>query len=275
MVGCSHCSLASGEHTSFLQHPFFQWFTGGSSQYMSLRHCMSGDYLWIAITVALDFAVAAGYVLIALHWWRNERHLPPSPARTALARIRNIFVFCGICGYAFIPIKMVWPAWRLYDIVMLVLAYYTWRYALGARDLKVVYGELGRSRKLAEDLHRSRRDLEQSREDLEASRKESQRKGFFLNAISHDLRTPLNGLLLQANVAEVSAKTGDDKALGASIDEIKAAARAAADLLDGFLEYARAEGGAAPTPPASPTWSWRRWSTRSSPHPPPRPRARG
>ena len=42
----------------------------------------------------------------------------------------------------FIPIKMVWPAWRLYDIVMVVLGYYTWRCAV-ARDLKVVYTELG------------------------------------------------------------------------------------------------------------------------------------
>ena len=60
---------------------------------------------------------AAGYALIALHWGRNERLLPPIPAKRALGNMRNIFVFCGICGYAFIPIKMIWPAWRFQDAV--------------------------------------------------------------------------------------------------------------------------------------------------------------
>jgi hypothetical protein len=112
---------------------------------MDLVHCMGHDRWWIAITVALDLAVAGGYALIALHWWKNQRGLPDSPAKRALGTMWNIFLFCGTCGYLFIPIKMVWPAWRLYDLVMVVLGYYTWRYALGARDLKVVYNELGRS----------------------------------------------------------------------------------------------------------------------------------
>ena len=205
-----------------------QWLAG-EGRYHTLVHCMGRDYLWIAITVALDVAVAAGYALIALHWWKNQRHLPPTPARRALGNLRNIFLFCGVCGYLFIPVKMVWPAWRLYDGVMLVLGYYTWRYAWGAKDLKVVYQELGRSQKLAEDL--------------KESREESQRKSFFLNAISHDLRTPLNGLLLHANLAELGATTGNAEVAKAAIEDVKTTARAAADLLDGFLEYARLEAG--------------------------------
>jgi signal transduction histidine kinase len=206
----------------------YQWLAG-DGRYHTLVHCMGGDTLWIAITVALDFTVAAGYGLIALHWWRNQRHLPDTPAKRALGTMRNIFLFCGICGYLFIPVKMVWPAWRLYDGVMLVLAYYTWRYAWGAKDLKVIYSELGRSKQLADDLHESRQ--------------ESQRKSFFLNAISHDLRTPLNGLLLQVNLAELGASTGDAETLKGSIRDIKASARAAADMLDSFLEYARLDAG--------------------------------
>ena len=205
-----------------------QWLAG-NGRYHTLIHCMGGDTFWIAITVALDFTVAAGYGLIALHWWKNQRHLADTPAKRALGTMRNIFLFCGICGYLFIPVKMVWPAWRLYDGVMFVLAYYTWRYAWGAKDLKVIYSELGRSKQLAEDLHESRQ--------------ESRRKSFFLNAISHDLRTPLNGLLLQVNLAELGATTGDTETLKASIHDIKTSARAAADLLDSFLEYARLDAG--------------------------------
>jgi signal transduction histidine kinase len=199
---------------------------------------MGHDYPWIAITVALDFAVATGYGVIAMHWWRNQRLVSDSPAKRALGTMRNIFLFCGICGYIFIPVKMVWPAWRLYDLFMLALAYYTWRYAWGARDLKVIYSELGRSTKLAADL--------------EATREESRRKDFFLNAISHDLRTPLNGLLLQTSLAEMGVATGDEQTTQAAIREIKTSARAAADLLDSFLEYARL-GAAVGCAPATST----------------------
>src|SRR6185369_3881448 len=87
------------------------WFTGGSRHYMTLYHCMSKDVLWISITVGLDIAVASGYIVIASHWWRNQRRVGPSPAKVALGNIRNIFIFCGLCGYAFIPVKMFWPAW--------------------------------------------------------------------------------------------------------------------------------------------------------------------
>src|SRR5262245_19539486 len=119
------------------------WFSG-SGRYHDLIHCMGRDTLWITITVILDLALAPGYGLIAFHWWKNQRLLPGgAPARRALGNMRNIFLFCGICGYIFIPVKMVWPAWRLYDFFMLVLAYFTWRYAWRARDLRVVYRELG------------------------------------------------------------------------------------------------------------------------------------
>src|SRR5581483_64126 len=129
-----------------LASAFFRWFTGGDTQYHTLFQCMNHDRLWIAITVA------SGYSLIALHWWKNQKLLPDSQAKRALGTMRNIFVFCGICGYLFIPIKMFWPAWRLYDIVIVFLVYYTWRYAWNSSNLKVVYGELGRTQKLSDDL---------------------------------------------------------------------------------------------------------------------------
>ncbi len=208
------------------------WFAG-NGRYHTLFQCMGGDTFWIGLTVVLDIAVAGGYCLIALHWARNQRGLPPIPAKRALGDLRNIFLFCGICGYLFIPIKMVWPAWRLYDMFMIALVYFTWRYAWGARGLKVVYNELGRTSRLAADL--------------EKSQEESKRKSFFLNAISHDLRTPLNGLLLQANLAEIAATTSDADTLKGAVSDMKIQARAAAQLLDGFLEYARLEAGADPT----------------------------
>jgi signal transduction histidine kinase len=202
-----------------------QWFTGGERQYMTLLHCMRHDVLWITITIALDIAVATGYILIAGHWWRNQRRVAPSPARRALGNIRNIFIFCGICGYMFIPVKVFWPAWRLYDIFMVALAYVTWRYALQAKDLKVIYTELGRSTKLAADL--------------EKSQDESRRKSHFLNALSHDLRTPLNVVSLQAQMARMATESNDTETLKHAIHEIDSAAQVTAELLNSLLQCAR------------------------------------
>jgi len=81
-------------------------------------------------------------------------------------------------------------------------------------------------------------------EELARSQEESRRKSFFLNAISHDLRTPLNGLLLHANLAEIHVEGGDHPAIMQSIAEIKTSVRLTAELLDGLLEYARLETGA-------------------------------
>jgi signal transduction histidine kinase len=207
-----------------------QWFTGGArTPYMTLEHCMSHDYLWIWITVVLDLSVAAGYVVIAMHWYRNQRLLPDVPAKRALSNMRNIFLFCGICGYIFIPIKMVWPAWRLYDLFLAVLVYYTWRYAWNSRELKVVYSELGRTTQLADDV--------------EKYREESRRKSAFLNAISHDLRTPLNALTLQMELAELTNASGDQDETARVLAEIRSTVRSTTGMLDALLDFARIEQG--------------------------------
>jgi len=205
---------------------FLDWFTGNGA-YMRLDHCMAHDWPWITLTVALDLGVAAGYALIAVHWWKNQKRVPDSPAKKALGNLRNIFLFCGLCGYLFIPIKMQWPAWRLYDMFMIVLVYFTWRYAWSAKDLKVVFSELNRSKQLEHEL--------------DVSRAETKRKSFFLNAISHDLRTPLNGMLLQTSLAEISVENGDRESLKQALSQIRDSALAASEMLNSFLDLGRAD----------------------------------
>ena len=215
----------------------FRWFAGGRPGYMSLLHCMRGDTFWIALTVVLDLAVAAGYILIALHWRANERRLPDGAPKRALGSMKQIFIFCGLCGYVFIPIKMVWPAWRLYDGFLAVLVFYTWRYAWGARELKVVYNELGRSARLARDL--------------EDSRAESRRKSSFLIAVSHDLRTPLAGLALNAELAELCVQEGDDRELREALAGLRSGVQSVAEILDSFLELGQLDWTVDPVRPST------------------------
>lgn len=210
------------------------WFAGGDGdqQYMDLMHCMNHDTVWIIITVVLDLAVAFGYVMIAYDWWRNQRTLEPGPSRRALGKMRNIFVFCGICGYIFIPIKMFWPAWRLYDLFMLVLVYFTWSYAWRAKELRVVYQELNERKQLEVDLTHER----------EVSRK----KSFFLSAVGHDLRTPLTGMMLQARLAEKRLDRNDIDAVREGLDDIRTLANEANTLLSEFLEMGRLDSESMP-----------------------------
>jgi len=199
------------------------WFAG-DGRYHNLIHCMDHDMLWITITVTLDIAVAAGYLLIAKHWYTNQKALKNARAKRAMGRMKNIFIFCGICGYIFIPIKMVWPAWRLYDLFMAVLVYFTWRYALDTRGLRVVYNELNLSEELAEDLAKSQ--------------DEARRKSYFLNAVNHDLRTPLNGLSLQVDLATATLESGDKASAQQALREARESLAATVQLLNGFLEVA-------------------------------------
>lgn len=212
--------------------PILDWFSGGDPGYMTLWHCMRHDTFWVALTVALDLAVAAGYILIAVHWNRNQARLINPEARAALGRLRNIFIFCGLCGYLFVPMKMFWPAWRLYDFFMIGLVYFTWRYAWGAQDLKVIYRELGRAGDLGDELA--------------ASQAESQHKTRFLNAVSHDLRNPLYAMSLQSELAEAHLEGGDLEEAREAMTKARLCAAEASALLKHVLDLGRLEWSSDP-----------------------------
>jgi signal transduction histidine kinase len=77
--------------------------------------------------------------------------------------------------------------------------------------------------------------------DLERMQDESCRRLHFLNAISHDLRTPLNGMTLQTHVIEQAVQTRDESMVQQAIHHIRSSSALAAEILDSLLQYARTE----------------------------------
>jgi hypothetical protein len=133
-------------------HRFLQWFSGADKQYETLFHCMSGDLPWIWALAVLSSIVILGYVVVACHWFKNLAGLKKGLARSSLFNLTFIFLFCGICGYTFNILDLWYPARRLQVIFLMILSFFTWRYALNVPRLKIVYEEIHRRGELAAEL---------------------------------------------------------------------------------------------------------------------------
>lgn len=118
---------------------------GMHRHFMSLLECVGG-HVWVAVAVTLlCSSVVIGYICIGLEWQRSRKALSSGPADRALVRMRNIFLLCGLCGYAFLPMKFLMPVvalpyvWFGWGAAMVFLNYYTWAYWLDRRHFRVVY----------------------------------------------------------------------------------------------------------------------------------------
>ena len=310
------------------------------------------DVLWSGVTAALSASIAAGYGVIAVKWYFQAKVDRRSDARAALARLRNVVLGCGACGYLFFALDMGWAAWRLYDAALVVLAVHTWSFALRARGMGLVDDRLARVaeleasaqkyREIAEllphavwtatadgrvdfsnrrwadyagegrpwtaALHPDEReavrawwdqaraagrpvsrevrlagagpdagyrsfvlsatpvrrgdavkwlgacaDVDDQRRAAAEREAQARQKAFFLNALSHDLRAPLNNVVLNAHLLKMSAPG----TAGAEVaDVIIENALAAGNLVTDLLDFARAgeapaELRAAPVPLAA------------------------
>ncbi len=93
--------------------------------------------------------------------------------------------------------------------------------------LRRLRAQRARAEVLADNIGRIRDDLDRRRN--------------FLNAISHDLRTPLNGITLQTHVVERAIAQNDAATLRLAAGEMRQSAALAAEILDALLRYARVD----------------------------------
>ncbi len=117
-----------------------QWFTGGENfHYHSLIHCMDYDFVNITLVLLMCVGVFTGYMIIAYRWSKASKEVPESEAKQALNDLKWIFLFCGVCGYLWVLLETVWPAWRLYMIFLAILNFVTWRYVIRVDSLDRIY----------------------------------------------------------------------------------------------------------------------------------------
>src|SRR5687768_9857630 len=120
------------------------------------------DARWAWVTLTLSAAVALGYAIIAFNWYFQSRLADRERARAAMSRMRTLVVACGVCGFVFYATDMSWRAWRLYDVVLFLLACHAWAFVLRTRGLGLVFERLAR----VDELERSARKFWQIAEFL-------------------------------------------------------------------------------------------------------------
>jgi len=78
-------------------------------------------------------------------------------------------------------------------------------------------------------------------DNLSKIREETHRRLNFLNAISHDLRTQLNGIALQTHIIEKAMDSNKPEMLHQAVGEVRSSSTLAAEILDALLQYARVD----------------------------------
>lgn len=140
------------------------WFTGGEYfDYHLLFHCMDGDLFTMTIVLLLCLGVFSGYLIIARRWSIAAATSPPTDGQRALNELKWIFIFCSICGYMWIILEAVWPAWRLYIFFLFALNVFTWRYVFRIQGLEEVYSWLREKDDLIKQLEHQREEIERLR----------------------------------------------------------------------------------------------------------------
>src|SRR4051794_15668427 len=114
------------------------------------------DLRWAWLTLTLSVLVAVGYGAIAFNWYFLSKVAGRHASRAAVRRLSSIVLCCGAFGLWFLVADMSWPAWRVYDGVLLLLACHTWWFALRMRGMGLINERLAQLDELENSCNRYR-----------------------------------------------------------------------------------------------------------------------
>ena len=224
-------------------------------QYMPRMNCLrteagSPDWFWVISLIVLNVIVVTGYVRIFIFWLRCYYDEEKRDRDRKMLDLAYIFALCATCGYGLATIIFFWPVYRLQALLLVGLAFITWRFASNLEPFRASFAARRLQRELNEVLQRENSELEDRQRELteanqllEQTHRElkvtNQSLDEFVYAASHDLKSPLRAIdsLSQFIVEDVgdglSEQSHDD------LQQLRRRVGKMESLLDGLLEYAR------------------------------------
>ena len=132
------------------------WFTGGGS-YMPRVDCLrtaagEPDWFWIIALLVLNCMVVAGYLRIFVFWRRAFLAEAPQDRNHKLMELAWIFLWCAACGYLASVLMFFWPGYRLLAVMLVVLAFWTWKFAWNTGDFQTSLSARRYQRELMESV---------------------------------------------------------------------------------------------------------------------------
>lgn len=232
----------------------YDFFTNYGN-YMPRKHCLqtaegSSDWTWIWALIGLNLVVASGYLRIFVFWRQCYLSEEPCDRDGKLMDLAWMFAICATCGYVMSTLIFFWPAYRLLALLMVGLAFFTWRFAIDLEPFRKSFSAHRLQRQLNAALASEKEELESINAELLAAHQElagrtqelqktNKDLDQFVYAASHDLRAPLRaiGSLAQFVIEDLDETLPPESR--ADLNKLQDRAKRMDRMLTGLLNYSR------------------------------------